>query len=73
MNARNTEQDRKIYAQCSKENKQEIEYLVKVINALMDEDKPDIKKIRNHFKLLSNLDSTDKLLRQIQIINQKES
>ena len=73
MNNRNTKRDREIYAEVSKDIKKETQYLVKIINALMDEEKPDINKIKNHFKLLSNLDNTEGLLRQIKIIGEKES
>ena len=67
-----TIKDQVIYDKCKERIQQEINSTLKIINDLMNEDDPDIKKLSNYFIILSNLNQSIGLLNTIKPLENKE-
>lgn len=67
-----TIKDQVIYGKCKERIQQEINSTLKIINNLMNESDPDIKKLSNHFIILSNLNQSIGLLNTIKPIEKKD-
>tara|TARA_R110001599_G_scaffold286002_1_gene488511 strand:- start:965 stop:1174 length:210 start_codon:yes stop_codon:yes gene_type:complete len=64
--------DQVIYDKCKERIQQEVNSTLKVINDLMNESDPDIKKLSNYFIILSNLNQSIALLNTIKPIEKQE-
>lgn len=64
--------DQVIYDKCKERIQQEINSTLKIINDLMNESDPDIKKLSNYFIILSNLNQSIGLLNTIKPIEKQE-
>tara|TARA_R110000824_G_scaffold316848_1_gene504076 strand:+ start:26 stop:235 length:210 start_codon:yes stop_codon:yes gene_type:complete len=64
--------DQVIYDKCKERIQQEVNSTLKVINDLMNESDPDIKKLSNYFIILSNLNQSIALLNTIRPIEKQE-
>lgn len=67
-----TIKDQVIYDKCKERIQQEINSTLKIINDLMNESDPDIKKLSNYFIILSNLNQSIGLLNTIKPIKKQE-
>lgn len=67
-----TTKDQVIYGKCKERIQQEINSTLKIINDLMNEPDPDIKKLSNYFIILSNLNQSIGLLNTIKPIEKQE-
>lgn len=67
-----TIKDQVIYDKCKERIQQEINSTLKIINDLMNEDDPDIKKLSNYFIILSNLNQSIALLNTIKPLEKEE-
>ena len=67
-----TIKDQVIYDKCKERIQQEINSTLKIINNLMNESDPDIKKLSNYFIILSNLNQSIGLLNTIKPIEKKD-
>jgi hypothetical protein len=67
-----TIKDQVIYDKCKERIQQEINSTLKIINDLMNETDPDIKKLSNYFIILSNLNQSIALLNTIKPIEKQE-
>jgi len=67
-----TIKDQVIYDKCKERIQQEINSTLKIINDLMNEDDPDIKKLSNYFIILSNLNQSIGLLNTIKPLEKEE-
>ena len=67
-----TIKDQVIYDKCKERIQQEINSTLKIINDLMNEDDPDIKKLSNYFIILSNLNQSIGLLNTIKPLQKEE-
>mgnify|MGYP001269198824 CR=1 FL=1 len=64
--------DKLIYDKCKERIQAEVNSTLKVINELMNESEPDIKKLSNLFIILSNLNQSIALLNTIKPIEKEE-
>ena len=67
-----TIKDQVIYDKCKEKIQQEINSTLKIINDLMNETEPDVKKLSNYFIILSNLNQSIGLLNRIKPIEKQE-
>ena len=67
-----TIKDQVTYDKCKERIQQEINSTLKIINDLMNEDDPDIKKLSNYFIILSNLNQSIGLLNTIKPLEKEE-
>ena len=67
-----TIKDQVIYDKCKERIQQEINSTLKIINDLMNEDDPDIKKLSNYFIILSNLNQSIASLNTIKPLEKEE-
>lgn len=67
-----TIKDQVTYDKCKERIQQEINSTLKIINDLMNEDDPDIKKLSNYFIILSNLNQSIGLLNTIKPLEKQE-
>jgi hypothetical protein len=63
--------DKLIYDKCKERIQAEVNSTLKVINELMNESEPDIKKLSNLFIILSNLNQSIALLNTIKPIEKE--
>lgn len=63
--------DKLIYEKCKERIQAEVNSTLKVINELMNESEPDIKKLSNLFIILSNLNQSIALLNTIKPIEKE--
>ncbi len=61
-----------LYDKCKERIQQEINSTLKIINDLMNESDPDIKKLSNYFIILSNLNQSIGLLNTIKPLEKEE-
>tara|TARA_R110002012_G_scaffold299387_1_gene498479 strand:+ start:2604 stop:2831 length:228 start_codon:yes stop_codon:yes gene_type:complete len=67
-----TIKDQVTYDKCKERIQQEINSTLKIINDLMNESDPDIKKLSNYFIILSNLNQSIGLLNTIKPLEKQE-